>query len=504
MAGSSTSSSKVALNSLIYTCSGLLLKCFSLFLLPLYTSYLTTTDYGVTNIANSFTHTMSFIVAMSLYSAIMRFYVDLKEDKEKLKQFYGSVIVFVFLTCSLFGILSFFVRGLISKYIFGGMDFFPIIFVCLISLAFNCQHTIYDNILRSQQKALKCSVLSILYFFASVALNILFVVGFEMGALGVLLANAIATGLYTLYFIVDMIRCREVTFCLNWGLLKSALKYSIPIMPHNLSTSITVFVSNLLIGNTNTMAALGVYSVATQFGNMGDTIQVYVNNAYGPWLYEKLHAREEGYRESLRKVVNVLAAVIGLFFIGIALFAHDYIVLFVDKSYVDAWKYVALIIMVFAIKIPYYFYVNVLFYYKKASKLLFTATLTSSFINVALSSVFIPLWGAYGSILADALSMFVRVMIIYVISRRVEDIGLKFFDFVKNIATIALFVAAGLFFTFTKYSDVFHIGDFLYRAGVVLVYIFIVFFSYRKTVLEMIKGIISRRTKKHVSDKAKD
>ncbi len=496
MANGSTSGGKVALNSLIYTCSGLLLKCFSLFLLPLYTSYLTTTDYGVTNIANSFTNTMSFIVAMSLYSAVMRFYVDLKDDKEKLKQFYGSVVVFVFLSCASFGVLSFLAKDILSKYIFDGMDFFPIIFVCLISLVFNCQHTIYDNILRSQQKALKCSVLSIIYFFVSVTLNILFVVGFKMGALGVLLANSIATGLYTLYFIIDMIRTGEITFCLNWGLLKSALKYSIPIMPHNLSTAITVFVSNLLIGNTNTMAALGVYSVATQFGNMGDTIQVYVNNAYGPWLYEKLHAREDGYRESLRKVVNVLAAVIGLFFIGIALFAHDYIVLFVDKSYVDAWKYVALIIMVFAIKIPYYFYVNVLFYYKKASRLLFTATLTSSFVNVLLSLFFIPAMGAYGSILADAISMFVRVMIIYIISKRVEDIGLKFLDFVRNIAMIAVFVAAGLFFTFTKYSDVFHLGDFLYRVGIVLVYVSITFFSYRKTVIEMIKGVISRRTKK--------
>lgn len=503
MQSSAASNSKVALNSLIYTFSGLLIKCFSLFLLPLYTSYLTTTDYGVTNIASSFTHTMSFVVAMSLYSAIMRFYVDLKDDKNKLKQFYGTIVSFVFCTCIAFGFLSFLMRDVLSEYVFGGMDFYPIIFVCLVSLVFTCQHTIYDNILRSQQKALKCSILSIIYFFLSVALNIYFVVVAGMGALGVLLANAFSTGIYTVYFIIDMVRMREITFCFNWQMLKSALKYSIPIMPHNLSTAITVFVSNLLIGNTSTLAVLGVYSVATQFGNMGDTIQVYVNNAYGPWLYEKLHAKEEGYRESLRKVVNVLASVVGLFFIGIALFAHDYIVLFVDEAYLDAWKYVALIIMVFAIKIPYYFYVNVLFYYKKASRLLFTATLTSSFINVFISFALIPLLGAYGSILADAISMLARVIIIYVISRRVEDIGLKMFDFVKNIATIALFIVVGLFFTFTKYSSVFNIGDFLYRVGVVFIYIVLVFFSYRRTVLEMMKGMIDRR-KRRYENKAKN
>lgn len=501
MVGKATSSSKVALNSLIYTCSGLLLKCFSLFLLPLYTSYLTTTDYGITNIANSFINTMSFIVALSLYSAVMRFYVDLKDDKKKIKRFYGSIVVFVFLTCFLFGVLSFFFREFLSKYIFAGMNFFPIIFVCLISLMFTCQHTIYDNILRSQQRALKSSVLSILYFFSSVLLNIIFVVGFKMGALGVLLANAISTGLYTLYFIVDMVRTREIAFCLEWGLLKSALKYSIPILPHNLSTAITAFVSTLLIGNTHTMAALGVYAVATQFGNMGDTIQVYVNNAYGPWLYEKLHTREAGYRESLRKVVNVLSIIIGLFFVGIALFAHDYIVFFVDEAYVDAWKYVALLIMVFAIKIPYYFYVNVLFYYKKASKLLFVATLTSSFVNMFISFILIPVFGVYGSILADAIAMFIRVIIVYIISRHTEDIGLRFFDFVKNVIFIALFISVGLFFTYTKYSNVFSVWDFLYRVSIVLIYVLIGFVGYRDMILKMLKRAISRRTKRHVNCK---
>lgn len=496
MANDSTSNGKVALNSVIYTCSGLLLKCFSLFLLPLYTSYLTTADYGVVNIAGSFTNTMGYIVSFSLYSAIMRFYVDLKDDKKQLKQFYGSVVVFVALMCLSFGVLAFLARKILSKYVFAGLDFFPTILVTLIWLLFSCQHTIHDKILRSQQKALKSSVLSIIYFLVSVALNVLFVVGFKMGAIGVLTASAVVTGLYTIYFVVDMYLTGEITFCLNWGLLKNALKYSIPILPHNLSTSVAVFVSSLLIGNTGTMATLGVYSVANQFGNMSDTIQGYVNSAYGPWLYEKLHAREEGYRESLRKVVKMLSAVIGLFLMGIALFAHDYIVLFVDKAYVDAWKYVVLIVMVFAIKIPYYFYVNVLFYYKKASRLLFTATLTSSFINVLASFVLIPIWGAYGSILADAVSMLVRVLIIYCISRRVEDIGLKLFDFIKNFARITVFIAAGLFFTFTRYSDTFSIGDFFYRVGVVLVYLLVVFFSYRKAILKMIKRIMSRRAKK--------
>ena len=82
-----SSGKKVILNSVIYSVSGLFLKCFSFFLLPLYTAYLTTEDYGITSVATSFIGTMSYVVSFSLYSAIKRFYVDLKDKPDTLKRF---------------------------------------------------------------------------------------------------------------------------------------------------------------------------------------------------------------------------------------------------------------------------------------------------------------------------------------------------------------------------------------------------------------------------------
>ena len=47
MSNESTSGKRVLINSVIYSCCGILQKCFSFFLLPLYTAYLTTEDYGL-------------------------------------------------------------------------------------------------------------------------------------------------------------------------------------------------------------------------------------------------------------------------------------------------------------------------------------------------------------------------------------------------------------------------------------------------------------------------
>jgi O-antigen/teichoic acid export membrane protein len=497
--GKNSSAGRVVVNSVIYTFSGLLLKCFSFFLLPLYTAYLTTKDYGITSIANSFISTMSFVVTFSLFSAVMRFYVDLKDSPEKLKRFYGTISLFSFLSGCVFFILFTLFRRQLSAYVFSGIDYYPVILVCLFSLIFSCQHTIFDNILRSQQLALKSSILSICFFLVTLILNLIFVVSFKMGALGSLLSMLLAYTIYTVYFVVFMIKKRLIYYCLDLELLKEALKYSVPIMPHNLSTQIALLISRVLISGTTSLESLGIYSVASQFGNIADTIQGYVDQAYGPWLYEKLHEKENGFKKSIRETARMLCAVIGLFFIGIALYSQDYILLFVHSAYVDAWKYVSFIVLVFAVKTMYYFYVEILFYYKKASKYLFTATLTSSLINVILSYILICSMGVYGSILADGLSMFIRVLIIVVISRRYDDIGLCVRDFLINFFIIAVFMGVGLILSVYKYRDKFSLLNFGYKSVVILLYLVLIIVMNKNQIgiaFEMFKNKFRRKSNK--------
>ena len=481
---------KLISNSIIYSVCGLLQKCFSFFLLPLYTAYLTTEDYGTTSIASSFVGTLVIIAAFSLYYAVSRFYVELKQDKEKLKRFYGSVLTFAFLSCLIIGIILTVFRGVLTQFIFAGIDYYPFILICLLQVLFNCQHTIHTYILQSQQRAMKSSILGLICFFVTIGLNILFVVVMKMGATGVQLASVITSLLYTIYFWIDMGRRNEITVCLDFPLLKEALKYSIPLMPHNLSTQIAQLVSRVLIGGAGALGDVGIYSIAAQFGNIADTLQSYVDSAYGPWLYEKLHAQEQGYKSTIKQAAGLLAAVIGFFMLGIALFAQDYILLFVDKSFASAWRYVPWIVLVFAVKTMYYFYVEVLFFHKKASKLLFTATLTGSIVNVIVSAILIPLWGVYGSIAADGIAMVLRVGIVVFISTRFENVGLKVFDFIKNFFTVAVFVFIGLAPSYLYFQDVFSIQNFLFKVLVVLAYVSVQLFLYRKTVGRFGKAIL--------------
>lgn len=482
---------KIFSDTLIYMVSGLMLKGFSFFLLPLYTAYLSPTDYGITSITSSFLATTSFLTSLSLYSAVFRFYADLKNDRLKLRRFYGTIISFVMIITAGSILIMFLLKNWIITYIFVGIDFFPTIFLVIISLFFYCQYLIYENVLKSQQRAKKYAVVTTGYFFITLLANLIFVIQFNMGATGVLIANLITYILFTLVFWVDLSIGKSIEWCFDIKILKEALNYSIPIIPHNLSTQLAMFISKIFIGDIANLGAVGLYAIASQFANIADVVQNYVNSAYGPWLYEQLNEKKDDMKHKISMISSSLVYLLGFFLLGIALFTHDFIILFLSKSYVLAWMYVPLIVWVLLIKTIYYFYVEILFYHKNASRLIFISTLSSSLVNILLSYFAIKSFGIIGSIMADFISVLIRVILVVYLAQRFDDIGLRLKDFVLNILFISLFMLVGLYFSYKNYPTTFNLHEFLYRIGVMILYLFIIIYMNKKN----FSFLVTRRPK---------
>lgn len=470
---------KVMKNSIIYSVCGILLKCFSFFLLPLYTAVLSTEDYGITTIVTSFVGTSVYIVGCSLYSAVLRFYVELKNDEQKLKRFYGTVVSFILLSGLFFFVVFTAAKDILSVYIFSGVGYFPIILLTLVLLIVQCLYMVYEQILKSRQQAFKFAFLTVSVFVLMAVCNIIFIVFMKMGAVGYVLATLVAHAFGVLVFFIDMIKSKSIHFCVDFSILKNALKYSVPIMPHNLSSLLASLISKILISGTKTLSALGIYSIASSFGNISDTMISCVESAYCPWLFEKIGSREDGYKKTVRTMSGLLTYVLGFLFIGIALFSQDYIFLFIDKKFSDAWIYVPFIVSVFLIKIICTFYIGVLLYNKKASKVIFISTLSSSLLNIILSAYLIPLYSAFGSIAADFIAMSLRAAIAVFITKKHGEQGLKLRDFIIKIVIISVFIAIGTLPSILKYNDGFSIFNFLYKCFITLLYILFVLIRYK-------------------------
>ena len=178
----------VLVNSFLYTFSSLLVKAMTFFLLPVYTKFLSPNDYGTVNLINSFIHVATFIVSFSLYNAIIRFYADYKNDKEKLKIFFGTIIIFIFFSGIVFSLLGIIFKEILLL-VFKDIPFYPVVLIAILTLLFSSLHTAHQNMLQGMQQGKKLTIVNLIVFANQVCLNLVFIWFFKLEATGVLLYN---------------------------------------------------------------------------------------------------------------------------------------------------------------------------------------------------------------------------------------------------------------------------------------------------------------------------
>lgn len=480
--------SKVLENSFLYTFSSLLVKAVGLLLLPVYTLFLTPEDYGITNLVNSFTRVAILIVAFSLYSAVIRFYTDYKGDREKLKRFYGTVIIFTFISGTVFVSLGLIFNNVLISWFFEGISFYPVVLIALLTLNFVSLHKIHQSILQGMQEGKKLTIINLSVFGLQVCLILLFIGVFKLGAVGVLLAIFIINIGYFIYMLFDLKKNNLMTFCIDIKILGEALKYSVPLMPHNLSTHIANFASRVFINKSGSLASVGLYSVASQFGIIIDTIQTSVNKAFAPWFYDMMNTSKEESKKDVVSLSHFLLILYSLLYMGIGLFSQEVIIIMINERYLMAWTVIPILVIGFSVKSVYYFYVNILFYYKNAARKIFIATVTGSFFDIVLAFVLVPRYGMYGAAVAFLIAKIIIVAIVVFISKKYNDIGYRVTGMLKIVVPSLLFMGIGLYFSYAKYMTVFNWMNLFYKLGILLAYFIFIYLTNRKSINKIIKS----------------
>lgn len=473
---------KVLENSFLYTISAILVKAIGFLLLPVYTRFLTPEDYGITNLVNGFNQVATFIVSFSLYSAVVRFYVDYKDDREKLKRFYGTVIMFVLISGTIVLILGLIFNESIVSWFFKGVSFYPIVLISFLTLIFISLHTVHQSIMQGIQQGRKLTIVNLTTLVLNIGLTIFFIGIFKIGALGMLLSNMIINICYSFFMIIDLKKNDLITFCLDKDILKESLQYSIPLMPHNLSTHIASLFSRVFINSSKTIAMVGLYSISSQFGNIIDLVQSSVNHAFAPWFYEIMNTCDKDSKQEITNFSDFLLVLYSLLYMLIGLFSQEVIILMTNDSYILAWTVIPIFVIAFSVKSMYYFYVNVLFYHKDASKKLFIATIAGSFADIMIAYITIPLYGMYGAAFSFLIAKVIVVAIVAFISKKYDDIGYKVTKMLKIIIPSLLFMGIGLYFSYTKYITEFSWRNFTFKLAILIVYLSYLYFANRKLI----------------------
>ena len=148
-------SPKILINSSIYSILNLFQKGINFLLVPVLTSYLTTYDYGVVAVVTAINAFLNIFYLLSLNGCINRLYYEYKDDVERVKKLFGTVVTFVFL----FSVSLSFVFLLSHKYLIDpflrDVSFSPYMLIGMVSVLFNPVFTIFQNTLQAKQEGKK-------------------------------------------------------------------------------------------------------------------------------------------------------------------------------------------------------------------------------------------------------------------------------------------------------------------------------------------------------------
>lgn len=485
---------KVLKNSLFYSIGGVLSKGIGFIMLPIYTAFLTPDQYGVVNLITSFASVMIFLLELSLDAAVIRFYAEFKEDISKCKLFFGTIVIFVAINSILIMGLMIILGDMIGSLIFSKIAFYPYIFTGYLSLLFMPVYSIYQNILKAKQQGKEYIKNSIGYLFIHTILNVVLVVVFKMGAEGMLLSLLITNLLFMAFSIFDMLRKDIMVFRVDFKLLKLALKYSIPILPHNLSNYISIFSSKFFLGTTK-MASVGLYTVATQFSSIIDLVQSSINLSFRPWFNEQMKNGEEGKR-NIAKFAESIFSLSCFVCIGVALFSQEVVYIMVDTKYHTAWQVVPILAASAAIKFVYYTHILVLMYSIKGSRFAFICSFSGSFANLITGYFLIPRLDMFGAATALLVSNILRSVVTVFLSNKFDSIGYNMIKILSRVVIIVIMSALGLFMSYYFEINTFNILNVLYKIVILALATLLLFRGQWKAIKETIGTITSRIARK--------
>ena len=224
---------KILQNSAIYTVIMVLQKGISFFLMPLYTAFLSPSDYGILGVVSSVSTFLAVFITLGLEAAAARFYYKNNKNEDYAKRVYGNVAVVILMNSLIWG--SIFLGG--HKWfvdpIVGDIEFFPYVFIGILNVIVTPMYLLYQHYLQARQDAAHYGINSLLCFILQVTLTILSLTVFDLGVLGVLLSQLVASIVFFIYVIITFLRKQSLK--LERPILKDCFRYSLPLLPHNLA-----------------------------------------------------------------------------------------------------------------------------------------------------------------------------------------------------------------------------------------------------------------------------
>jgi O-antigen/teichoic acid export membrane protein len=455
---------RLATTGAAYTAASILSKVIAVALLPLYTRYLSTEDYGAAEVLFSAVVAASIVVRFGLIEAILRFYY---KDDEDPAEVVASSFAGLFWLSTVAALIALPFAGLISDLLLplGEDDALYQSAPDLVRIAIGGLWvlTMWEFLLtlfRLEERARAFFVTTMLNVLAAIALTVVLVVGLDEGARGLLLGSYVSGAAFVLGLVV--LQWRRLSLRFDTGLLRRLFRFGLPTMPAEASLYLLNFVDRLIIVRTVGLAEAGLYSLAVKFAQAVNVLVRGFQLAWPPLAYSIRNDEEA--RRTYATVVTLFAAGCALVVTGMWLFSRWIVRALAAPKFFESYEAIGLITVGVTLYALYQILVVILGRTGR-TEFNFPAAIGALVANVVLNLLLVPPLGIVGAGLALVLSYLLGLGLMYAFTQRLFPVPYEWGRLLRVTLAVAAIVGLAELLVPTEGVD-----GFLLRAALLAAY----------------------------------
>ena len=387
---------KLAKNSVFFFISSFGSKLLVFFLLPLYTTYLSTAEYGIADLINTAVSLLFFIFTLDIGAAILRFVMQRKNTGTSVLRYGFFILLIGFSLLSLITIL-FCVLKVFNWPVYCYI-FFAIIFLL------HGTNDLLTNYLKGTDRVLHATVASLLLSIVTLVSSILLIIVFKMQLFGYLLTTVLGFVAAIIYMgIIALLNKNQFNSeKISKETKLSMLSYCIPLAISGFGWWLNLSLGKFIVAFVCGDEQAGIYAAATKIPAL---ITVCFTIFVQAWVISAIEEYGENDNDAsfFNNVYNAINAFTIVFASILIVFNKQVVSFILRGDFFEAAKYTPFL-LVSSLFSGFAGILEGIFAAKKKNRVVGLSTLCASVVNLVATYFLVSSIGLIGAAISAAIS----------------------------------------------------------------------------------------------------
>lgn len=385
-------------NTMIYGMGSVATNVVSLLLLPIFTSYLTPTDYGIITMLLTIEAAAQVLFRWGVDTAFMRLYYDCADQRAR-QRLSSTIFLFLLTMNGAVAGAGIAAAGLLSQLLFHTRAHTLLIQLVIANTFAGGFFFMPFQVLRINEKPTQFVSLAFTQTAGTIVARLVLVVGFHLEVFGIVMADVVITSLMILIMIPWFAPLIRPVF--SRAVLGEALSFGLPRVPHSVARQVIGFADRYFLNVFGTLAEVGKYSIGATFGV---ALKLFVSAFESAWTPFFLGLMNQKDAKRIYSTISTYAtALLVLLVAGVCATAPAVVRLFTNPKYQGAevvTPWIALGVMFQGL----YLLGSIGLVITKRTKVYPISTGAAATASVIANLLLIPRFGMVGAALATAIA----------------------------------------------------------------------------------------------------